>query len=250
MTTLRVLIADDQALVRAGFRMILEADGGVEVVGEAANGEEAVALARRLRPDVVLMDVRMPRLDGLEAARRILSDAATDAACRVIMLTTFDVDEYVYTALRVGASGFLLKDVSPEQLVAAVRLVAAGDALLAPSITRRLVERFARPVAAAPNPSSTELATLTAREREVLVLLARGLSNAELADRLTLSEATVKTHVARILGNSTCATASRRSYWPMRPDWLHPARPDRQARAPRHGANALSVPLMAVRRFG
>lgn len=199
MTTLRILIADDQALVRAGFRMILEADGSAQVVGEAADGEEAVAAARRLRPDVVLMDVRMPKMDGLEAARRILEDEATDAACRVIMLTTFDVDEYVYTALRVGASGFLLKDVSPEQLIAAVRLVAAGDALLAPSITRRLVERFARPAAPA-NPTSTEISTLTAREREVLVLMARGLSNAELADRLTLSEATVKTHVARILG--------------------------------------------------
>jgi DNA-binding NarL/FixJ family response regulator len=200
MTTLRVLIADDQALVRAGFRMILEADGGVQVVGEAADGDEAVALARRVRPDVVLMDVRMPRLDGLEAARRILADESTDAACRVIMLTTFDVDEYVYTALRVGASGFLLKDVSPEQLVAAVRLVAAGDALLAPSITRRLVERFARPVAAStPTTTSSAVSTLTAREREVLVLMARGLSNAELAERLTLSEATVKTHVARIL---------------------------------------------------
>jgi DNA-binding NarL/FixJ family response regulator len=198
---LRVVIADDQALVRAGFRMILEADGGVQVVGEAADGEEAVASVRRLQPDVVLMDVRMPLLDGLEATRRIMTDDdGASPSSRVIMLTTFDVDEYVYTALRVGASGFLLKDVSPEQLVAAVRLVATGDALLAPSITRRLVERFARPApAAAPPDSAPELSTLTSREREVLVLMARGLSNAELADRLTLSEATVKTHVARIL---------------------------------------------------
>ena len=205
---LRVVIADDQALVRAGFRMILEADGGVQVVGEAADGEEAVATVRRLQPDVVLMDVRMPLLDGLEATRRIMADDGASPASRVIMLTTFDVDEYVYTALRVGASGFLLKDVSPEQLVAAVRLVATGDALLAPSITRRLVERFARrgpwPQGSArgsPESSSgaPELSTLTSREREVLVLMARGLSNAELADRLTLSEATVKTHVARIL---------------------------------------------------
>ena len=196
MTPLRVVIADDQALVRAGFRMILEADSGVQVVGEAPDGEEAIALVRRLRPDVVLMDVRMPVLDGLEATRRILS---VSPAPRVIMLTTFDVDEYVYTALQAGASGFLLKDVSPEQLVAAVRLVAAGDALLAPSITRRLVERFAKPAAVVPQSNSAELNTLTSREREVLVLMARGLSNAELADRLTLSEATVKTHVARIL---------------------------------------------------
>jgi DNA-binding NarL/FixJ family response regulator len=192
---LRVVIADDQVLVRSGFRLILETEDGIEVVGEAGDGEEAIAAVRRHRPDVVLMDVRMPRLDGLEATRRILRGGA---GCRVIMLTTFDLDEYVYAALEAGASGFLLKDVSPEHLVTAVRMVAAGDALLAPSITRRLVERFVRrDQAAAVAPR--ELSSLTAREREVLTLMARGLSNAELADRLHLSEATVKTHVARIL---------------------------------------------------
>jgi len=192
---LRVLIADDQALIRAGFHLILETEDGIEVVGEASNGEEAISQARRLRPDVVLMDVRMPGLDGLEATRRIL---AGESPSRVIMLTTFDLDEYVYAALQAGASGFLLKDVSPERLVAAVRMVADGDALLAPSITRRLVERFARRETGATLPTA-ELSSLTAREREVLTLMARGLTNHELAGELHLSEATVKTHVARIL---------------------------------------------------
>jgi DNA-binding NarL/FixJ family response regulator len=191
----RVLIADDQALVRRGFRMILAA-AGIDVVGEAADGEEAVAAARDLRPDVVLMDIRMPNLDGLDATRRILGLAPE---CRVIMLTTFDLDSYVYSALAAGASGFLLKDVTPEHLVAAVRLVDTGDALLAPSITRRLVERFA---ASAPPAAAVHrnLGGLTPRELEVLTLLGRGLSNTALAAALTLSEATVKTHVARIFG--------------------------------------------------
>lgn len=192
----RVVVADDQALVRIGFRMILTA-GGVDVVGEAGNGHEAVAAVRRTRPDVVLMDVRMPELDGLEATRRILADDGEGP--RVIILTTFDLDHYVYAALAAGASGFLLKDVTPEHLVAAVRMVRSGDALLAPAITRRLVERFAQ---RAPEAATLhrDLAALTPREVEVLQLLAGGLSNAELAARLHLSEATVKTHVARILG--------------------------------------------------
>ena len=194
--SVRVVVADDQALVRTGFGMILRADG-IEVVAEATNGAEAVDAVRRTRPDVVLMDIRMPVLDGLEATRRIM---AWGADCpRVLMLTTFDLDQYVYAALSAGASGFLLKDVAPEQLTNAVRLVRAGDALLAPSITRRLVERFARrdEEKAAVH---RELAGLTPRELEVLRLLARGLSNAELAAEFHLSEATVKTHVARILG--------------------------------------------------
>jgi RNA polymerase sigma factor (sigma-70 family) len=194
--TVRVVVADDQVLVRTGFRMILTADG-IEVVAEASNGTEAIDAVRRTRPDVVLMDIRMPGLDGLEATRRIL---ATDGdAPRVLMLTTFDLDEYVYAALAAGASGFLLKDVTPEQLTAAVRLVRAGDALLAPSITRRLVERFARG-GKETSAVHRDLASLTPREREVLQMLARGLSNAELAAAFQLSEATVKTHVARILG--------------------------------------------------
>ncbi|MEU0303112.1 response regulator transcription factor [Streptomyces sp. NPDC006175] len=193
---LRVLLADDQTLVRTGFRMILGADG-IDVVAEATNGTEAVAAARRTRPDVVLMDVRMPETDGLEATRRILTGAPGEP--RVIMLTTFDLDRYVYAALAAGASGFLLKDVTPEYLTAAVRTVRTGDALLAPSITRRLVQRFAERDRGGAATLHRDLASLTPRELEVLGLLARGLSNAELAARLHLAETTVKTHVARIL---------------------------------------------------
>ncbi|GII30651.1 response regulator [Planotetraspora mira] len=192
---LRAVIADDQALVRTGFRMILAADG-IEVAAEAANGDEAVAAVRRTRPDVVLMDIRMPQMDGLEATRRILAGGAEDT--RVLILTTYDLDHYVYAALAAGASGFLLKDVTPEHLVAAVRMVRSGDALLAPTITRRLVERFARRDNVKPA-LHRDLSQLTPRELDVLRLLATGLSNAELADQLTLSVATVKTHVARIL---------------------------------------------------
>ena len=193
--TVRVVVADDQALVRTGFRMILTADG-IEVVAEASNGTEAIDAVRRTRPDVVLMDIRMPGLDGLEATRRIL--AADGDAPRVLMLTTFDLDEYVYSALAAGASGFLLKDVTPEQLTAAVRLVRDGDALLAPSITRRLVEQFVRrpPPGVSVPPALEEL---TERERDVLRRLARALSNAEIAAELVVSEATVKSHVNRIL---------------------------------------------------
>ncbi|MER7174505.1 response regulator transcription factor [Streptomyces mesophilus] len=192
---LRVLLADDQTLVRTGFRLILGADG-IDVVAEAVNGEEAVDAVRRTRPDVVLMDVRMPEMDGLEATRRILAGAPGEP--RVIILTTFDLDRYVYAALSAGASGFLLKDVTPEQLTAAVRTVRTGDALLAPAITRRLVQRFAKRGDEA-DALHRDLASLTPREVEVLGLLARGLSNAELATRLHLAETTVKTHVARIL---------------------------------------------------
>ena len=199
----RVLVADDQTLVRSGFRLILNA-AGIPVVAEAADGKQAVAAALEHRPDVVLMDIRMPEMDGLEATGRILASLED---VRIIILTTFDLDKYVYAALSAGASGFLLKDVSPEHLIAAVRLVRCGDALLAPSITRRLVERFApREVSgvsgfsgSAPGRANADLSALTPRELEVLGLVARGLSNAELAAGLTLSEATVKTHVARIL---------------------------------------------------
>jgi DNA-binding NarL/FixJ family response regulator len=190
------VIADDQALVRTGFRLIL-AEAGISVVAEAADGAEAVAAVLKHKPDVVLMDIRMPTMDGLEATRRILAGQQT-GDCRIIMLTTFDLDQYVYAALQAGASGFLLKHVTPEYLVTAVRLVRSGDALLAPSITRRLIERFAPQPASGPAVHA-DLSALTPRELEVLMLLARGMSNAELAAELTLSEATVKTHVARIL---------------------------------------------------
>jgi DNA-binding NarL/FixJ family response regulator len=193
---IRILIADDQALVRAGLRMILEAQGDLEVVGEAEDGRAALDRCRELAPDLVLMDIRMPEVDGLEATRRLLAQA--DPVPKVVVLTTFDTDEYVYEAIRAGASGFLLKSAPPEQLVAGVRAVMAGDALLAPEITRRLLDRFIRrpPPGQATPP---ELAELTARELEVLRLIADGRSNAEIAAALVLSEATVKTHVNHIL---------------------------------------------------
>ena len=192
---IRVLIADDQELVRAGFRAILEAQHDLEVVGEAGDGAEAVDLARELRPDVLLMDVRMPILDGIEAARRVLRD---DDAPRILMLTTFDLDEYVYEAMKAGASGFLLKDAPRDQLIGAVRTVASGDALLAPALVRRLVEDFVRRPPPGGRPSA-ELDELTERELEVLTLIAGGLANAEIAARLFVSEATVRTHVTHIL---------------------------------------------------
>jgi DNA-binding NarL/FixJ family response regulator len=192
---IRVLVADEQALVRAGFRAILEAQDDLEVVGEAGDGGEAVAIARELRPDVVLMDVRMPGVDGIEATRRLLRDGD---APRVLMLTTFDLDEYVYEAMRAGASGFLLKDAPRDQLVGAVRTVAAGDSLLAPALLRRLIEDFVRRPAPGAR-SYPELDELTERELEVLTLIARGLANAEIAAQLFVSEATVRTHVTHIL---------------------------------------------------
>jgi DNA-binding NarL/FixJ family response regulator len=193
--SIRVLICDDQALVRAGFRAILEAQPDIEVVGEAENGAEAVALAERRAPDVILMDIRMPVLDGVEATRRL---AEAGASARILVLTTFDLDEYVHAAIRAGASGFLLKDVTPAKLIEAIRVVAAGDALLAPSVTRRLLEQFATTLPQR-DQSSAALSELTARETEVLRLLAAGLSNAEIAASLVVSEATVKTHISSLL---------------------------------------------------
>jgi DNA-binding NarL/FixJ family response regulator len=194
---LRVLLAEDQALVRAGFRVLLELDGDIEIVGEAANGEEAIELVRRWRPDVVLMDVRMPVLDGLEATRRILADDDL-AGVRVLVLTTFELDEYVFEALRAGASGFLVKDTEPADLRQAVRVVASGEALLSPSVTRRLIAAFvAQPARQLVDPE--RLAPLTAREREVMELVAEGLSNDGIAERLLMSPATAKTHVNRAM---------------------------------------------------
>jgi DNA-binding NarL/FixJ family response regulator len=192
--SIRVLVVDDQALVRAGFVKLLEPEPDLRVVGEAADGYEAVDAAARAQPDVVLMDIRMPRLDGIEATRRIRAGAR---APRVLVLTTYDLDEYVFDALKAGASGFLLKDAPADQLVAGLRVVAAGDALLAPPVTRRLIEEFARRPTPPPE-GPVELAELTAREREILVLVARGLTNAEIAGQLVLGESTVKTHVGNI----------------------------------------------------
>ena len=191
--SIRVLVADDQSMVRAGFRMLLAGEEDIEVVAEASNGLEAVERASRFRPSVVLMDIRMPELDGLTATQRIL---AADDSARVLILTTFDHDEYVYEALRIGASGFVLKDDPPEQLIAAIRTIAEGDALLSPSITKRVIEQFGR--VPRPEPPS-EVADLTPREQEILRLIAKGLSNGEIADTLVISETTVKTHVTHIL---------------------------------------------------
>jgi DNA-binding NarL/FixJ family response regulator len=193
---IRVAVADDQALVRCGFVVLLRSADDLDVVGEASNGREIVDLVQRERPDVVLMDIRMPEMDGLEATREIVNSGAHS---RVLVLTTFDHDEYVYGALRAGASGFLLKDTLPDELLAAVRVIAGGDALIAPSITRRLIEKFAEQTATAAAVAHPGLATLTDREQEVLAAVARGLSNAEIADELFMSHATAKTHVSRLL---------------------------------------------------
>ena len=194
--SIRVAIADDHALVRAGFRALIEAEPGLEVVGEAADGADAIELARTAEPDVILMDIRMPGTDGVAATRQITRHQTAGEPARVLILTTFDLDEYVYAALRAGASGFLLKDTPPAELLAAIRIVAAGDALLAPSVTRKLIREFARQPPASPR---APLDVLTDREQDVLAMVARGLSNAEIATALFISLATVKTHVSRLL---------------------------------------------------
>ena len=192
---IRVVIADDQALVRSGFRLILEKRSDLEVVAEAENGQDAVRLTHQLQPDLILMDIRMPELDGIEATRKIV---ASGSLARILVLTTFDLDEYVYAALQAGASGFLLKDVRPAELVEGIRLVARGNALLGPSVTQRLLERFIA-TEQTPRLTSNAIGTLTSREREILCLLASGLSNSELADRLVVGEATIKSHVSSVL---------------------------------------------------
>jgi DNA-binding NarL/FixJ family response regulator len=195
--TIGVVIADDQALVRGGFRVLIDAAPDMHVLGEAADGAEAVALTQEQHPDVVLMDIRMPGVDGIEATRRIKADASTSTV-NILILTTFDLDDFVYAALRAGASGFMLKDTSPEELLAGIRVIAAGDGLLSPTVTRRLIQRFTtRPEPALPDASVTAL--ITNREHEVLLEVARGLSNAEIAERLHMSAATAKTHVSRLL---------------------------------------------------
>ncbi|HYO31240.1 MAG TPA: response regulator transcription factor [Nocardioidaceae bacterium] len=220
--SISVLIADDQGLVRVGFRMILEVESDITVTGEAADGREAVAAARRLRPDVVLMDVRMPEMDGIEATRWIRSEVPDT---KVLMLTTFDIDEYVYRALRAGANGFLLKDVPPEQLADGIRAVASGDSLLAPSVTRRLIEEYVRRPPDGLGPMPSELQRLTAREREVLELMARGRSNAEITQALVISETTVKTHVTRILSKLELRDRVQAVVYAYESGLLHPGDP-------------------------
>ncbi|GIE99626.1 response regulator [Paractinoplanes rishiriensis] len=221
-----VLLADDQALVRAGFRALLSAEPDIEVVGEAADGLEAVAQARQTRPDVVLMDIRMPGVDGLEATKRIAADPAL-AATRVVILTTFELDEYVFEALRTGASGFLVKDTEPVELLRGVRAVAAGDALLSPSVTRRVIGEFAgRSVQSGPIMPPVPLDQLTDREREVLVLVAEGLSNDEIAARLVISPATAKTHVSRTMNKLGARDRAQLVVWAyeaglIKPGWLN-----------------------------
>lgn len=198
-SSIKVLIADDQDLVRSGFRLILSSYDGIEVVGEARDGDQAITLTQRLRPDVVLMDIRMPRVNGIEATRSIRSNPALSAV-QVLILTTFDLDEYVYDALSAGASGFLLKDAEPDDIASAIHVVASGDALIQPSITRRLIETFVAARPATPGFAVTDLNQLTEREREILTLVARGLNNDQIGERLFISPATVKTHLARVMG--------------------------------------------------